>query len=341
MANYNEVAAYVKKHKSFSIPELQKVFSGDYFDIWSIVQKMVEDNTIELAEGVQYIFTTSATKKAKIADKSAQEDDDLAIRDLRRSLRERRRILIERMTNAIEDDDDDEDEEEIGTEDESLEVLDYDFDDEPFAPAIMMAEKGCKEGMTIFCSDGDYHIKVNGLSLGNTRVVFNILPVGDSIIISDGSATLQSLAEDLSLDEQEVRKTIANFIGYYEGIEVFNDELRIVLDDYENFVSCMMRLFVTMDAIYRIVKSICKGRQESVMPPDPLCLNVLGQVVKNGNASTSYIQRKFHIGFNRAVIIRDWMESMGYVSHLDGEGEKCKVLLSEEEFIKIYGHVGK
>lgn len=170
-------------------------------------------------------------------------------------------------------------------------------------------------------------------------MVLTMLAVDDTIFISDRGLTLCSLAEEISIDDQEIREAVENIMDYYEDIEVSGNELRIAIDDYENVVSGVMRLFVTMDIIYRIGKSIIKERKKKAIPENPIYLKALFSIVRGGTASASFIQRNFHVGYNMAVKILEWMESMGFVSSSNGGRTRRRVLLTKEEFVERYGKI--
>lgn len=59
--------------------------------------------------------------------------------------------------------------------------------------------------------------------------------------------------------------------------------------------------------------------------------------IEANTVSTSFIQRKFGIGFQRASKLVDQMESMGYISPPQGANKARKVLITEEEFLEKYG----
>lgn len=123
MTDFNEVSHYIEKHKSVSIPELQRAFSADYFGMAQIIQKMVDDDILMLKDGVRYILTPSAEKKAKLteqAEKNDEDDEDNYISELRKNLEERRRMLIERLRKEMESEDEDEDDDEDGDETDTL-----------------------------------------------------------------------------------------------------------------------------------------------------------------------------------------------------------------------------
>ena len=57
-------------------------------------------------------------------------------------------------------------------------------------------------------------------------------------------------------------------------------------------------------------------------------------IVESGQASTSYVQRKFRIGYNRAARLMDEMEAAGIVSAPEGELKTRRVTASRE-FLKL------
>ena len=64
---------------------------------------------------------------------------------------------------------------------------------------------------------------------------------------------------------------------------------------------------------------------------DELFLDACQFVVEQGGASTSSVQRKFRIGYNRAARLIEEMESQGIISEARGTKPR-DVLISEDEF---------
>jgi S-DNA-T family DNA segregation ATPase FtsK/SpoIIIE len=69
---------------------------------------------------------------------------------------------------------------------------------------------------------------------------------------------------------------------------------------------------------------------------DGLFGDVAKLIVESGQASTSYVQRKFRIGYNRAARLMDEMETAGIVSAPEGENKPRKILASRE-MLKEFG----
>ncbi|MFT8347913.1 DNA translocase FtsK 4TM domain-containing protein [Clostridium saccharoperbutylacetonicum] len=72
------------------------------------------------------------------------------------------------------------------------------------------------------------------------------------------------------------------------------------------------------------------GKDEEV---DELLSEVINVVVEYGQASTSFIQRKFRIGFNRASRIMDQLEERGIISEKDGSRPR-QVLVSRQQLME-------
>ncbi len=69
---------------------------------------------------------------------------------------------------------------------------------------------------------------------------------------------------------------------------------------------------------------------------DDTFLLALRYCVNANQASVSMIQRRFPVGYIKACKIIDWMTNMNYITPSEGAKSR-KVLLTKDEFIKIYG----
>ena len=70
---------------------------------------------------------------------------------------------------------------------------------------------------------------------------------------------------------------------------------------------------------------------------DETYIAALKVVIQTGGASISMLQRKCSIGFNKAGKIIEWMEMMEYISPFEGSAKARKVLITKEEFERLYG----
>ncbi len=72
---------------------------------------------------------------------------------------------------------------------------------------------------------------------------------------------------------------------------------------------------------------------------DEIFVDVLGAVIENGFASTTFIQRKFSVGYSRARRILDQLEKEGFVSapDLDNPSNGRTILITKEEYNSMFG----
>lgn len=70
---------------------------------------------------------------------------------------------------------------------------------------------------------------------------------------------------------------------------------------------------------------------------DPIFESALEFFIKTGNASTTVLQRRFSIGYARAARLIDCMEELGYISPSTGNSKPRSVLITQEQFDKVYG----
>ena len=69
---------------------------------------------------------------------------------------------------------------------------------------------------------------------------------------------------------------------------------------------------------------------------DELFHDAAQQVILSGQASASFLQRRFRIGYNRAARLVESLEQMGIVGPL--EGNKRQVLMNMEDFTLLFGN---
>ena len=69
---------------------------------------------------------------------------------------------------------------------------------------------------------------------------------------------------------------------------------------------------------------------------DEYFVPALRMAIEQQQASTSFFQRRFSIGFNRASRIVEQMESLGYISKAEGSKPRI-IFITMEEFIRQYG----
>ncbi|MBT2582550.1 DNA translocase FtsK [Planococcus sp. ISL-109] len=76
-------------------------------------------------------------------------------------------------------------------------------------------------------------------------------------------------------------------------------------------------------------------RSHSPAEQDDLFEEACRFIMSQGSASTSLLQRKFHIGYNRAARLMDLIEDYGFISEQNGSKARA-VLITEEEIEEVF-----
>ncbi len=74
--------------------------------------------------------------------------------------------------------------------------------------------------------------------------------------------------------------------------------------------------------------------QDSDDDSDPFLMDAIDTVVETGQASTSFIQRRFKVGYARAGRIIDQMEERGIISGYQGSKPR-EVLMTKERWEEL------
>ena len=77
-------------------------------------------------------------------------------------------------------------------------------------------------------------------------------------------------------------------------------------------------------------------KAEMIEEQDELFEEVCHFVFEQGTASTSSIQRKYHIGYNRAARLIEMLESYGFVSEQKGSKPR-DVYITESDLEEMFG----
>ncbi|WKA52290.1 DNA translocase FtsK [Planococcus liqunii] len=119
-----------------------------------------------------------------------------------------------------------------------------------------------------------------------------------------------------------------------------------------NGMSAPVRLqgtFVTDDEIEEVIAHVRKQgepeyffkeeelikRSESPDVQDDLFEEACRFIISQGSASTSLLQRKFHIGYNRAARLMDMIEQHGFISEQNGSKARA-VLITEDDMADVF-----
>lgn len=159
------------------------------------------------------------------------------------------------------------------------------------------------------------------------------LPVGyiKASKIIDWMENMNYITPSEGAKPRTVLLSAQEFENIYGGVHVDDDP---VAEAIENILRGRSALFAKTDD--SVDAEQCSDKGEI----DELYLKALKYCILTKAASVSMLQRSFPIGYIKACKIIDWMEAMNYVAPQDGAKPR-KVLLTLEEFIKIYGDIGE
>ncbi|MGM2608665.1 DNA translocase FtsK [Bacillus cereus group sp. BceL008] len=160
---------------------------------------------------------------------------------------------------------------------------------------------------------------ITGLIKSNipTRIAFTVSSQVDSRTIIDigGAEKLLGRGDMLFLGNGTSKPVRV------QGVYVSDDEIEKTVDHVKK----------QMKPNYLFKQEDLLAKTEQAESEDELFLDACQFVVEQGGASTSSVQRKFRIGYNRAARLIEEMESQGIIS--EGRGTKPRdVLISEDEF---------
>ena len=139
-----------------------------------------------------------------------------------------------------------------------------------------------------------------------------LLGKGDMLFYPSG-APKPTRIQGAFISDKEVEK-IVDFIKN-NGEATYNDE---ILQQIENANSTDKEL----------------DSQDEEDDTDPLLMDAIDVVVETGQASTSFIQRRFKVGYARAGRIIDQMEERGIISGFQGSKPR-EVLMSKERWAEL------
>ncbi len=110
---------------------------------------------------------------------------------------------------------------------------------------------------------------------------------------------------------------------------VSDDDVKAVVESITNGVEA----FYDPDVIEQLEKDEGEYQADGEDPgdADPLLADAIDMAITGGQISTSLLQRRFRIGYNRAGSIIDQMEQRGIISGLDGNKPR-QVLISREQY---------
>ncbi len=181
---------------------------------------------------------------------------------------------------------------------------------------------------------------ITGLIKSNlpTRIGFKVNSFDDARCIFDIGGAEKLLGKgDLyyrSAENPELARVQGCFIDTHEVQKVTD----FVKENNETFFDQTVSDFINTVEEPEETASDDGGAAGAETKIDDTFIKALKFCVTSNQASVSMIQRRFPIGYMKACKIIDWMENMNYITQSEGSKPR-KVLLSREEFIRIFGDV--
>ena len=141
------------------------------------------------------------------------------------------------------------------------------------------------------------------------------------------------IAELRAKSQVTIPKELVDKLGLAEGdkFEVFDKDGMIYLMP----VVVVPKLYfneLTRGKLQPLKSGDASGESEN---KDKLFKQALELAARNGEISTSMLQRMLGMGYGRAARAIDQMERLGYVSPSEGPNKPRKVLISTEDYEKL------
>lgn len=193
--------------------------------------------------------------------------------------------------------------------------------------------------------------------LAGIVIIFGLAFVG-SIVTHDYEATLGStyilvpaiflLLALVYTRKTEKNKETNNVKTKLSEVEVIKEELEKLSDELLQLQQDKTRLTTQYNELLQEINLDCPKWESKlseiaeILPHgekeedrDPLLFDAAKLIINKKDASTSLIQRKFSIGYNRANKIMDQLETFGVVGPANGSNPREVLFESEEELLEI------
>lgn len=167
---------------------------------------------------------------------------------------------------------------------------------------------------------------ITGLIKANipTRIAFNVASMIDSRVIIDSPGAEKLLGRGDMLYVPPDRPLPTRIQGTF----VTNKEIKALID----FLKASGEEAVEYQA--EVTEKYLDEESDSKEVPgerDPLFMEAAGVVMAAGKASTSYLQRKMSLGYNRAAKIMDQLEKAGVIGPAEGIKPRSIIITSLEQ----------
>lgn len=193
--------------------------------------------------------------------------------------------------------------------------------------------------------------------LAGIVIIFGLAFVG-TIVTHDYEATLGStyilvpaiflLLALVYTRKTEKNKETNNVKTKLSEVEVIKEELEKLSDELLQLQQDKTRLTTQYNELLQEITLDCPKwesklseiaeilpHEEKEEDRDPLLFDAAKLIINKKDASTSLIQRKFSVGYNRANKIMDQLETFGVVGPANGSNPREVLFESEEELLEI------
>lgn len=193
--------------------------------------------------------------------------------------------------------------------------------------------------------------------LAGIVIIFGLAFIG-TIVTHDYEATLGStyilvpaiflLLALVYTRKTEKNKETNNVKTKFSEVEVIKEELEKLSDELLQLQQDKTRLTTQYNELLQEINLDCPKWESKlseiaeILPHgekeedrDPLLFDAAKLIINKKDASTSLIQRKFSIGYNRANKIMDQLEAFGVVGPANGLNPREVLFESEEELLEI------
>ncbi len=171
---------------------------------------------------------------------------------------------------------------------------------------------------------------ITGLIKANipARIAFNVTSMVDSKVIIDspGAEKLLGKGDMLFIPPDQAMPT------RIQGTFVSTQEIKNLTEFLKQQAQTETQYEEEVTEKYKPDLQATSGSSGSGSAQDPLFTEAIKIVINNQKASTSFLQRKLSIGYNRAARIMDQLESAGIVSPPQGSKPRTILISSFEDW---------
>lgn len=187
--------------------------------------------------------------------------------------------------------------------------------------------KAEKEGVSYIIQCKKYSDKVGNKAVQEVYAAKGIYNTEKAIVMTNNYFTEQAKFEADKLGIQLWnRDNVIQLIEMANGFKIRNMDTVNEMNNYNSVDFC---IFSPNNDYYKEIAEIDEDDDT-----DPLLEDAIKTVVEVGQVSTSFIQRRFKVGYARAGRIIDQMEARGIVSGYEGSNPR-KALITMDEYLEL------